>query len=99
MSQENVVEFLRAIGDRPHLLNALKMRPKDRVVKAAADLGYPFTMAEFDQLIWDLEGKLAEARNEAFDQHFSLWQTMWGRYYLEVLAVDLMPSLLETRIR
>ena len=99
MSQENVIEFLRCIGDRPHLLNALKMRPKDRVVKAAADLGYPFTTAEFDELIWDLEGRLAQARHEAFDQHFSLWPTMWGRYYLEVLAVDLMPSLLETRIR
>jgi hypothetical protein len=99
MSQQNVIDFLRCIGERPHLLNALKMRPKDRVVKAAADLGYPFTDAEFDELIWDLEGQLAAARKEPFNEHFSLWQTMWGRYYLEVLAVDLMPSLAEQRIR
>ena len=40
--------------------------------------------------------RLAQRRGEPFDAHFPLWQTMWGRYYLEYLVTDLLASLEET---
>ena len=98
MSEANLLAFLRKLGDEPELLDELKVQGKDEVVKAAAELGLPFEPAEFDRLIWDLEGRLAEYRGEGFDGHFPFWRTMWGRYYLEALAVDLVPSLIETHL-
>jgi hypothetical protein len=90
-----VWDFLRLVAARADLLEVLKTRDKDDVLVAAAGFGYPFTEAEFDTLVWDAEVRLAEARGEAFDGHFPLWQTMWGRYYLEYLVIDLVPSLEE----
>jgi hypothetical protein len=98
MSEQNVTGFFRMLGDRPDLLDALKTQDKEQVIAAAADLGFPFAAAEFERLVWDLEARLAETRGEAFDGHFPLWQAMWGHYYLETLVVDLLPSLLETRL-
>lgn len=94
----NVIEFLRTVAGRPDILDALKTRTKDEVIAAAASFGLPFTSDEFDALIWDLEGKLAEMRGEPFDGTFPLWQTMWGKYYLEYLVVDLIPSFEETKL-
>jgi hypothetical protein len=93
MSNSNVLAFLRAVGGRRDLLDRLKVQSKAEVIAAAGELGYPFTEAEFDPLIWGLELRLAEKIGQAFDQRFQLWQTMWGQYYLEYLALDLMPSL------
>jgi hypothetical protein len=93
MSNSNVLAFLRTIGGRRDLLDGLKVKSKAEVIAAAGELGYPFTEAEFDPLIWGLELKLAEKLGQAFDQRFQLWQTMWGQYYLEYLALDLVPSL------
>ena len=31
-----------------------------------------------------------------FDGQFPLWQLMWGKYYLEYLVIDLIPSFQET---
>jgi len=95
----NLMAFLRTLGERPDLLDEMKVRGKDEVIAAAAALGFPFTAAEFDRLVWDLEGRLADRRGEAFDAHFPLWRTLWGRHYLEVIAVDLLPSLTETGLR
>jgi hypothetical protein len=93
MSDGNLLSFLRLLGDRPQLLDSLKDCSKDTVIEAAGKLGYPFTAAEFDRLIWGLEERLAQHRGEAFDAHFPLFRTLWGRYYLEVLVVDLLPSV------
>ena len=73
--------------------HGLKVRSKDEVIAAAADFGLPFTEPEFDSLIWNLEAHLAARRGEKFDAQFPLWQTMWGKYYLEYLVVDLIPAL------
>lgn len=98
MSGNNAVEFLRHIAGRPDILDSLKARSKDEVIEAADSFGFPFTNQEFDDVIWDLEGKLAEWRGEAFDGTFPLWQTMWGKYYLEYLVIDLIPSFEETKL-
>ncbi|MCU7729555.1 Nif11-like leader peptide family natural product precursor [Actinoplanes sp. KI2] len=96
MTAANVIEFLRKAAARPDVLDSLKTRSKDEVIDAAIHFGYPFTAAEFDSVVWDLEAKLAETRGEPFDPRFGLWQTMWGKYYLEYLVVDLVPSFVET---
>jgi hypothetical protein len=91
MSARNVIDFLQGVAARADILDALKVRSKDEVIAAAAAFGFPFTEAEFDALIWGLELRLAQRRGEAFDPHFSLWETMWGKFYLEYLVTDVMP--------
>lgn len=92
MSDRNVIEFLRALATQADLLEHLKTLRKDEVITTAEQLGYPFTEAEWDPLIWGLESYLAEKRGEKFDTHFPLWRTMWGKYYLEFLVTDVLPS-------
>lgn len=96
MSSRNVFDFLRVVAVRADLLDSLKVRSKDEVMAVATAFGFPFTESEFNALIWNLEARLAEKRGEAFDAHFPLWETMWGKYYLEYLVIDLLPSLTET---
>ena len=93
VSSKHVIEFLRVLAERADVLDTLNVRSKDEVLAAAADLGLAFDDAEFDSLIWDLEMNLARKRGESFDAHFPLWETMWGKYYLEYLVTDLLPSL------
>ena len=93
---DQIIAFLRLLAGDPDLLAQLRTRSKDEVLAAAAAHGLPFTEAEFDTTVWDLEQRLAKARDEGFDAEFGLWQTMWGQYYLEYLVVDLLSSLDET---
>ena len=95
MSERNVIEFLRKVAIRADLLDTLKVKSKADVLTAAADFEFPFTEPEFDSVIWDLELLLANKRKEAFDARFALWRTMWGKYYLEYLVVDMIPSFSE----
>ncbi|MCK2220642.1 Nif11-like leader peptide family natural product precursor [Actinomadura sp. ATCC 31491] len=96
MSETNLIGFLRGLAERPELCDRLKDKPKDEVIAAAAVAGMPFTAAEFDALIWSLEERLAGERGEEFNERFPLWDLLWGRYYLEFLVHDLVPSLDET---
>jgi hypothetical protein len=98
MSARNVIAFLRGPAARSDLLDSLKLMSKDEVLAVAADLGFPFTDADFDPLIWGLEVRLAARRGEACDARFPLWQTMWGQYYFEYLVLDLLPSLRDDEI-
>lgn len=93
MSGRNLIAFLRTVASRADLLDALKLQGKDQVIAAAAAFGLAFTEAEFDRLIWDLEIRLAARRGEPFDAHFALWETMWGKHYLDYLVLDMMPAL------
>jgi hypothetical protein len=95
MSSKNVIEFLRMVATQADLLEYLKVKSKDEVISTAGQLGCPFTEPEFNSLVWDLEVHLAGKRREKFDAHFPLWQTMWGKYYLEYLVTDLIPSFTE----
>jgi phosphopantetheine adenylyltransferase len=92
MSNRNVIEFLRMLAAQPDLLEYLKVKTKDDVITVTEQLGYPFTEPEFNSLIWSLETYLADKRGEKFNARFPLWQTMWGKYYLEYVVVDLIPS-------
>jgi hypothetical protein len=98
MSERNLIRFLRTVAIRADVLDALKERSKDEVVAAAAAFGLPFTEAEFDRVIWDLEIRLAEKRGEPFDTHFPLWETMWGKHYFDYLVLDMMPSLTDADV-
>jgi hypothetical protein len=90
------MDFLKVVAGRPELLARLQVQDKDDVLAAATGLGFTFTEDEFDTDVWDAEVRLAQRRGEPFDAHFPLWQTMWGRYYLEYLVTDLVSSLEET---
>lgn len=98
MSKKNIVDFLSLVAGRADILDALKVKSKDEVIAAAKQFGYPFDDSEFNSLIWNLEIQLAEKRQENFDAHFPLWQTMWGKYYLEYLVTELISSLKEKEI-
>jgi hypothetical protein len=98
MSGANLVDFLRTVAVRADLLDSLKVQSKADVVAAAAAVGLPFTEREFDAVIWDLEVQLAQKRGEPFDAHFPLWETMWGRYYLEYLVLDMLPSFTDAEL-
>jgi hypothetical protein len=98
MSARNLIDFLRTVAVRADVLDSLKVRSKSEVIAAAAEFGFPFSEPEFDSLIWALEVQLAAKRGEQFDAHFPLWQTMWGKYYLEYLVIDFIPSLKEADI-
>jgi hypothetical protein len=91
-----VLDFLRLVAARADVLDSLKPRGKPAFLAAAAGFGFPFTETDFDAHVWNLEVALADRRGERFDAHFPLWQTMWGRYYLEYLVSDLLPSIEET---
>jgi hypothetical protein len=93
-----VLDFLRLLSSRPDLVDTLKVQGKDDVLTAATGLGFAFTEDEFDAYVWDAEVRLAQRRGEPFDARFPLWQTMWGRYYLEYLVTDLVAGLEETGI-
>lgn len=92
MSKRNVIDFLRTVAIRADVLDNLKVKSKQEVIEAATAFGFPFSELEFDSLIWDLEVRLASKRGEQFDASFPLWQTMWGKYYLEYLTIDMIPS-------
>jgi len=98
MSTGNLFAFLRTLAARADLLVVLATKSKDEVIVAAANFGLPFTEAEFDSQIWDLELQLAARRGDAFDAEFGLWQTMWGQYYLEYIVNDLLTSLEEANL-
>jgi hypothetical protein len=98
MSERNLVTFLRDWAPRADRLAALEHLGKDAVIAIAADAGLPFSEAEFDGLVWDLEVALAAKRGEPFDGNFPLWQTMWGKTYLGYLVIDMMAALTEADI-
>lgn len=96
MSADNLIAFLSTVAARADILDGLVTRSKEEVIEIAADFGLPFSEAEFDSVIWDLEVQLAARRGDPFDAQFGLWQMMWGQYYLEYIVSDLLPSLEET---
>jgi hypothetical protein len=64
----------------------------------AEDSGYEFTESEFDDTVWGIEILLANKLGENFDLNFSLWETMWGKYYLEYLVSNVIDCLSESEI-
>jgi hypothetical protein len=83
MARIEVVNFLQSLVRQPQLQNELKTLPKPEVLTYAEQAGYEFTEQEFDNTVWGIEILLANKLGENFDLKFSLWETMWGKYYLE----------------
>jgi hypothetical protein len=92
MAASDLLDFLGVLRSQRELLSNLNTRTKDEVCETASTMGYFFTTADFDQTIWPLEIELAKKRGEVFGPNFSLWHLMWGRYYLEFVVDDVLPS-------
>lgn len=92
MAKTEVVKFLKVMAQDANLKDQLKVKLKDAVLHDARKI-YDFTEQEFDDVVWDLESLLAQKRGENFDLHFSLWETMWGKYYLEFVIDNVVSSL------
>jgi len=93
MSRKEVTKFLKALDCQPELLLKLRELPKQEVLSYANQSGYGFTQQEFDDTVWGLEIFLANKLGEKFDLTFSLWETMWGKYYLEFVVNNVIDCL------
>lgn len=98
MAKTEVVNFLQDLIRQPQLQNKLKTLPKPEVLAYAERSGYQFTEQEFDDTVWGIEILLADKLGENFDLTFSLWETMWGKYYLEYLVSNVIDCLSEREI-
>jgi hypothetical protein len=98
MAKTEVVNFLQALIRQPELQNQLKTLPKPEVLAHAERSHYQFTEQEFDETVWGMEILLADKLGENFDLNFSLWETMWGKYYLEYLVSNVIDCLSEKEI-
>ncbi|MEO0967706.1 MAG: Nif11-like leader peptide family natural product precursor [Cyanobacteria bacterium J06639_18] len=93
MVKKNVTKFLRYVADNPYLQQELVVKSKNEVLNNAKNLGFDFTENEFDDVVWGLEELLAQKRGENFDHTFSLWTTMWGKYYLQYMIDNVVNSV------
>jgi predicted ribosomally synthesized peptide with nif11-like leader len=98
MARKEVVNFLQNLVLQPELQAKLKTFSKSEVLAYAEEAGYKFTEQEFDDTVWGIEIFLANKLGENFDLTFSLWQTMWGKYYLEYIASNVIDSLSKQEI-
>jgi hypothetical protein len=92
MSKPEVIKFLKDLAADDNLKNTLKQQSKDQVLSYAQNI-YKFSEREFDDFVWGMENYLAAKRGEKFDLSFSLWSTMWGRFYLEFVIDNVLNSL------
>ncbi|ACK73067.1 hypothetical protein PCC7424_4707 [Gloeothece citriformis PCC 7424] len=98
MRNKQVIEFLKALSTRSDLRQKFRTLPKEDVLSQAPNLGYQFSEQDFDDTIWELEGFMANLLGEPFDLTFSLWETMWGKYYLDYLIDNVIESFSEQQI-
>lgn len=98
MARTEVINFLQTLVRQPELQTKLKTLSKPEVLAYAEQAGYKFTEQEFDDTVWGIEIFLANKLGENFDLTFSLWETMWGKYYLEYLAANVIDSLSQKEI-
>jgi hypothetical protein len=94
MGNSDVLRFLSELGRNSSLLAEHVMAPKETVLALAKRQGYGFDEAEFDATLWDSEAALAALIGEPFDFSYSLWEIMWGKSYLEFLALTVAPLAL-----
>lgn len=94
MVDPSVFDYLLGLGKDSTRLAALRLAPKEAVLADARDHGYSFDEAGFDATLWQTEMALAERIGEPFDFSCSMWETMWGKAYLEYLALTVAPVAL-----
>lgn len=93
MAKTSAVDYLKTVAFHSSLQEKLRVKSKDEVMNHAKNMGYDFAENEFDDVVWELEMFLAEKRGEKFDHTFSLWTTMWGKYYLQYVIDNVIGSL------
>jgi hypothetical protein len=94
MGNSDVLRFLSELGRDPALLAEHAVASKETVLALATRQGYSFDEADFDATLWDTEAALAARLGESFDFSCSMWETMWGKSYLEYLALTVAPVAL-----
>ena len=94
MIDPNVFRFLVELAENPETLRVLGMKSKADVLSESRGRGYVFDETTFDATMWDTEIKLAELIGEPFDFSCSMWETMWGKSYLEYLSQVVSPAAL-----
>lgn len=94
MNDPAVFLYLAGLGKDRDRLAALRLLPKEAVLADARAQGYGFDEAGFDATLWQTELALAERIGEPFDFACSMWETMWGKAYLEYLALTVAPVAL-----
>lgn len=98
MAKISVFEFLQDVADDPALQLDLRTKSKPEVLGYANKAGFDFSEKEFDDAIWGIEMFLANKVGEPFDLSFSLWETMWGKYYLEYLIDNVLGCVTQEDI-
>jgi hypothetical protein len=98
MALSEVFRFMRDLGQQPDGVSSLREQNKESVLLYAKNQGYNFTEIEFDQSMWGIEIHLANKLEEPFDFNFSLWETMWGHYYLDFLVKNTVGAVTEQDI-
>lgn len=95
MARQDVVNFLKAVTQDSSLQEKFRVKNKEELMGQAKDMAYAFTENELDDVVWEMEMLIAENRGEKFDALFSLWRTMWGKYYFSYVVEDVLGSLPE----
>lgn len=98
MAMREAFRFMQDLAAQPDVLAMLRDKPKSAVMSYAQSNEYGFSEAEFDDCMWGIEIYLADKIGENFDFNFSLWETMWGKYYLEFLVVNSIGAVTEADI-
>ncbi|MEZ4869561.1 MAG: hypothetical protein R3C14_50015 [Caldilineaceae bacterium] len=93
MAKINVFHFLQDLAEKPDLLAELRTLPKTETLARANQAGYAFSENDFDDAIWGIEIYLAKKLGETFDFSFSLWETMWGKHYLDYLVDNVVGAI------
>lgn len=93
MAMKEVFRFMQDLAKQSDVLENLRDKPKADVLAHASQNGYDFTEVEYDESLWGIEIFLASKIGEEFNFDFSLWETMWGKYYLEFLVVNTIGSV------
>ena len=94
MIDPNVFHFLGGLANDPETLRTLGKKSKAEVLSESRARGYVFEETTFDATLWETEIKLAGLIGEPFDFSCSMWETMWGKSYLEYLSKVVSPAAL-----
>jgi hypothetical protein len=92
MFNQEVIDFLKDLTYNEEARRILRTKSKDEVLAFAHNMGFEFPENDFDDTIWGYEQQLAMKLNQNFDLSFKLWETMWGRSYLDYLIDNLIST-------
>jgi hypothetical protein len=96
MPDAAVLRFLAGLGADSAAMARLRHAPMETVMAEARARGFTFDESTFADTLWQTEMSLAARIGEPFDFNCSLWETMWGRSYLDYLALTVAPVALAT---